>query len=254
MAAEPSIPIVPHFSGRAPGAPKTPGPVFQAPASTAAPAPGWRSRGYLPHRDELGLLQFITYRLADSLPQDYLRRLEATLATLPETDRETARRKQIETWLDSGLGCCALRHPALAATVEAAFFHADGTRYRLLAWCVMPNHVHVLIQPQAPLAEIVRTWKSYTARWALERNAELRLRIPGRTLWLREYWDRFIRDAAHFRRTLDYIHDNPVHAKLCATPSAWPWSSARHAPGTAGLLPGNACSSPGTAGLPPGLP
>ena len=238
-----------------------------APGNSGVPgAPGWYSRGYLPHRDEIGLLQFITYRLADSLPQEKLRQLEATLATLPADGRDLARRKQIETWLDAGLGCCALRHPALARTVEAAFFHADGTRYRLLAWCVMPNHVHVLIRPHAALAEIVRAWKSYTGRWAMAHNAELELGVPGKTFWQREYWDRFIRDENHLHQTIDYIHHNPVKAGLCAAPEHWRHSSAAHGrPGsaelplgsssqTAGQEPGAPSVSgvPGSAGLPPG--
>jgi putative transposase len=200
-------------------------------------ASGWRSRGYLPHRDELSLLQSITYRLADSLPQEKLRQLETELSSLSSDRRDTARRKQIEAWLDSGIGCCALRHPALAAVVEGAFFHGDGTRYRLFAWCVMPNHVHVLIQPQALLADIVRSWKSFTGRWALAHNAALKLGVLGKSLWMREYWDRFIRDETHLRQTIDYIHHNPVKAALCETATDWPWSSARFLPGTPGSRP-----------------
>ena len=218
-----------QHAGQEPGAPGSAPGLF-----------GWRSRGYLPHRDEIGLLQSITYRLADSLPQEKLRQLEASLSLLPADGRDLARRKQIETWLDAGLGCCALRHPALASTVEAVFFHADGTRYRLLAWCVMPNHVHVLIRPHAPLAEIVRAWKTYTARWALAHNAELELGVSGESFWMREYWDRYIRDENHLHQTIDYIHHNPVKAGLCAAPEQWRhssaaiWQNARQEPGVPG--------------------
>lgn len=84
----------------------------------APSTPRWHSRGYLPHRDEVGLLQFITYRLADSLPQTKLRELEAELALLPNEHQDPARRKATEKWLDAGAGCCALRHPRLAAVVQ----------------------------------------------------------------------------------------------------------------------------------------
>lgn len=54
------------------------------------------------------------------------------------------------------------------------------------------------------------------------------LEIPDpHHVWMREYWDRFIRDDAHLRATIDYIHRNPVKAGLCREPSDWPWSSAR---------------------------
>ena len=190
---------------------------------------GWRSRGYLPHREELGLVQFITYRLADSLPQEKLRALEVELARVPDGEREIARRKQIEVWLDSGLGCCALRRGEVAKVVEAAFLHGDGVRYHLMAWCVMPNHVHVLIRPRDALGKIVQSWKSFTGRWAMERNAELELGVPGAVFWMREYWDRFMRDERHLRQTLEYIHTNPVKAGLCGRAEDWRWSSARRA-------------------------
>jgi type I restriction enzyme R subunit/putative DNA methylase len=121
---------------------------------------GWYSRGYLPHRDQIGLLQFVTFRLADSLPQERLRHLEEEITRLPTDTRDFERRKRIEQWLDSGLGCCALQHPQVAKIVEQALLHFDGARYRLLAWCIMPNHVHALLQPEHPLARIVQSWKS----------------------------------------------------------------------------------------------
>ena len=152
--------------------------------------------------------------------------MEAELALQPEDRRKTERRNQIEHWLDAGLGCCALRHPQVATVIEDALRHSDGERYHLLAWCVMPNHVHTLIQPLVPLAGIVQSWKSYTGRWALARNAELQLGISGTSFWMRDYWDRYIRDQAHLVRVETYIHHNPVKAGLCCQPSEWPWSSA----------------------------
>ena len=214
-----------------------------APRASGAPGgaperPGWHSRGYLPHRDEVGLLQSLTFRLADSLPQEKLRQLEEELALRPEAARDVERRLRLEHWLDAGMGCCAFRHPRMAETMENALLHFDGARYRLVAWCIMPNHVHVLVQPGQPLSGIVQSWKSFTGRWALAHNAELELGVPGKVFWMREYWDRYIRDETHLRQTIDYICENPVKAGLCASPPLWPWSSARHVPGSAGLGPG----------------
>lgn len=94
----------------------------------------------------------------------------------------------------------------------------------------MPNHVHVLIEPLQSLAAIVQAWKSFTARWALSRNEELQLGIPSsRHLWMREYWDRYIRDENHLTGVIQYIHDNPVKAGLCGNAQEWPWSSAGNA-------------------------
>ena len=141
--------------------------------------PVWRSRGYLPHLDDTAKAQSITFRLADSLPQNKLEQLERELAHLPEEKQSLERRKQIEQWLDSGMGCCALKNPAMAHLMQETLLKFDGERYRLLAWCIMPNHVHVLIEPRVGLGKIVQSWKSYTGRWALQRNAELGLGAPG---------------------------------------------------------------------------
>ena len=193
---------------------------------------GWYSRGYLPHCDAPQLIQFITFRLADSLPQAKLAELQGELGHLPENRRELERRKRIEEWLDAGMGCCALAHPDVARYVQNAFLHFHGVRYHLHAWCIMPNHVHVLVEPLVDLAGIVQGWKSYTARWVLGKNEQLALKIPASDqLWMREYWDRYIRDAGHYQRADEYIHKNPVNAKLCQTAETWPWSSA---------FPGNA--------------
>ena len=202
--------------------------------------PRWYSRGYLPHLDSTQVVQSITFRLADSLPHEKLRAFELELAArkLDRSAQERERRRQIESWLDSGMGSCALRHPAMAAAMEETLLKFDGTSYRLLAWCIMPNHVHVLIAPAETLGKIVQSWKSFTGRWALEHKAELGLGVPGReepglggpggkrAFWMREYWDRYIRDGDHLRQARDYIHRNPVKAGLCAAPEDWRWSSA----------------------------
>jgi len=89
----------------------------------------WYSRGYLPHRDAKQLLQAVTFRLADSLPQEKLTLLEEELSNLPENHRPTHRREKIEQWLDAGIGCCVLRHPKLAEQMCDALQHFDGQRY-----------------------------------------------------------------------------------------------------------------------------
>ena len=191
-----------------------------------APPTGWYSRGYLPHYNNRHTLQSVTFRLADSLPQSMLDELAKELHGMDPKKSDIARRKQIETWLDSGMGCCALKHSDLAAILQETILKFDGSRYRLITWCIMPNHVHVLMETIDALSKIMQSWKSYTGRWAMERNAELGLGVPGGALWMREYWDRYIRDGGHFDNVRDYIEQNPVKAGLCKSPSDWPWSSA----------------------------
>ena len=187
---------------------------------------GWYSRDYLPHYDNPETIQSVTFRLADSLPQSKLQEIENELLESSPEKIDAERRKKIEIWLDAGMGCCALRQPALASLMQESLLKWNGDRYRLFAWCVMPNHVHVLMETTTALSKIVQSWKSFTGRWALEQNTELRLGIPGNALWMREYWDRFIRDTDHFDNARAYIEQNPVAAGLCQRASDWPWSSA----------------------------
>jgi len=77
----------------------------------------WYSRGYLPHFDHQNLIQMITYRLADAIPEYVLKRLEITAKD------DTERRKQIEAYLDAGHGSCSLKDSRVASLVEDALFH-----------------------------------------------------------------------------------------------------------------------------------
>ena len=182
----------------------------------------WFSRGYLPHFDSPGLIQSITFRLADSLPRSVLGLWQAELSALPEDQGELQMRKRVDALLDKGTGSCHLRRPEIAGTVEDALLHFDAKRYRLIAWCIMPNHVHVLTEMSGgfPLHGVVQTWKSFTAHKA---NAILGLRGE---FWMREYHDRYIRDARHFDAIRRYIEENPVKARLVRSREMWRWSSA----------------------------
>ncbi len=78
---------------------------------------GWYSRGYLPHTDFPGLVQMITYRLADSLPAAVLQRIADELRSTQPNRREAEWRRRVEQWLDAGHGCCVRRQPAVAECV-----------------------------------------------------------------------------------------------------------------------------------------
>jgi hypothetical protein len=142
---------------------------------------GWYSSKYLPHFDAPGLQQFISYRLADSLPAS--RRSEWTGLLKVEDSLEKQRR--LESYLDRGWGSCHLRDPRIAEMVPENLWHFDGKSYRLLAWIIMPNHVHALNEMrEVPLGEVLKSWKSYTANQAN--------RMPKRTgtFWEEDYFDR----------------------------------------------------------------
>jgi REP element-mobilizing transposase RayT len=167
--------------------------------------------------------------LADSLPADVLQKWHDERAELDRlladpsrrpSDEERRRheelhREEIQEYLDAGLGACSLNRSDVAETVAAALKHFEGERYRLLAWCVMPNHVHAVLQPLPDwqLDQIVHSWKSFTAHEANE--------ILGRTgeFWQIEYYDHLIRDDAELEHHVRYTWRNPEEAGL----RPWPW-------------------------------
>ena len=188
----------------------------------------WHSRGYLPHFDAPGIIQGITYRLWDALPAAVVEALVADT----ETTTDPAKRTRLETYLNAGYGACYLRQPQIADIVEKNWLHFDGQRYKLVAWVIMPNHVHVMIETFAgwPLEKIVHSWKSYTAT-----EANRLLKRKG-AFWFADYYDRYIRDEQHFANGVRYIHENPVKAGLVAKAEAWSFSSARFWQGEQGCL------------------
>ena len=121
-----------------------------------------------------------------------------------------------------GFGSCFLKNVKIAQIVQDALLFWDNKKYKLLAWVIMPNHVHLLLLPKEgfKVSEILHSIKSFTANQAnkiLQRKGEF---------WQHESFDRFIRNYEHFERTVSYIENNPVKANLCEKSSDWKFSSA----------------------------
>jgi len=201
---------------------------------------GWHSRGYLPHLKMEDGIYFVTFRLADTLPQkvleayqaerdELLRRAKAAGCELSTADAKRLRElfsDRIEAYLNAGHGQCWLKEPSIGNMVMQALRHYDGERYTLYAFVVMPNHVHALVRPHAgfTLSQILHTWKSFTAHEAQKIAEASGLSIPkGEAFWQRESYDHLIRDEADFEQILEYIIQNPVKAGLCDKPEDWPY-------------------------------
>ncbi len=192
----------------------------------------WYGRGYIPHRDKIGLKQHVTFHLADSLPKKvidrYKNEIKFIASGLRNNSTEDFEKKLVEQkiekmqeYLDAGFGNCILRNPILASIVVDSILEYAAGRYEIHAWCVMPNHVHALIKTtEFSLSSIIRSWKSYTA------NKINKTIGKQQNIWQREYFDRYIRDDKHFIDTINYIEDNPVKAGLVKQKDEWEWSSA----------------------------
>jgi len=172
----------------------------------------------LPHWQQGEVWVFVTWRLADSLPQSKIlqwkEEREHWMEVYPKPwDQETERKYQkkfnatVEHWLDAGYGSCCLSQLSCAQKVADALHYFEEDRYVLSDYVVMPNHVHVLFQVSDPyeLSEIVHSWKSFTAKVV---NRELG---SSGALWQANYWDRLIRGREHFEWVRRYIAENPKH-------------------------------------------
>ena len=182
---------------------------------------GWYSRGNLPHFDGSNTNQFITFRLADSLPVGVLEHLNEELKQF-KGDVEIEKIRRIERLVDQGAGSCILREKQCAELVRDSLIFLDGHRFDLYAWVIMPNHVHMLARfnEGQSMPDGLHSLKSYTANEIKKIHPELGL------VWQPGYFDRYMRSEEHFWKTVDYIHQNPVKAKLCGHAAEFIWSSA----------------------------
>jgi REP element-mobilizing transposase RayT len=189
-------------------------------------------KGDLPHWRQDGATYFVTFRLANSLPQEkldqWLREREDWLVEHPEPHDEAAIAeyyelfpKRFQAWLDNGHGSCVLELPEIKQLVEAALRHFDSQRYRLDEHVVMPNHVHALVTPtgENTLSEILHSWKSFTAHKILKLEAAMRwlkkfaLKKRGASpvlhVWQKESFDHIIRSPEQLGRIREYIREKP---------------------------------------------
>ncbi len=184
--------------------------------------PTQKSRRNLPHWSQADTTYWVTFRLADSLPQEKLKawKEERDIWTKhhpePWSDADWKEYHEhfgdrLESWLDAGEGECHLRRPDIRAIVERCLLHFDGQRYDLFDWVIMPNHVHLLIRPREghALSKILKGLKGVSAK---ECNALLNR--TGEPFWQDESFDHIVRSQAQFERFVRYIADNPAKAKL----------------------------------------
>ena len=213
-------------------------------------------RRHLPHWQPQHAMLFITFRLAGSLPRAVLEELQHERAraekALAEIGDPAARyrqndldnRRYFQRWdraLDADTqGPRWLARPEIAELVAEALHYRDGKVYELLAYCIMPNHVHLICRIGNPadddsgrignpsyderpvaLHKIMQSLKRHTAR-----QANLKLGRQG-AFWQEESYDRVVRDAGELQRIIDYVVNNPVKAGLAHDWQEWPWSYCR---------------------------
>ena len=181
---------------------------------------------HLPHWRQDGATYFVTFRLADSLPEAKQIEIKNIRAhwefshpePRSEADWEKHARdviRRTEAWSDEGHGACHFREQRWVDDLQDRMHHFHGERYQLNTWVIMPNHCHLVIRPfdGYELENLIGAMKGVTAKHinaAIGQSGEL---------WEQECFDRIVRDTEHLDRVVQYIGNNPRAARL--PPSQW---------------------------------
>ena len=188
-----------------------------------------RSGAYLPHWTKEGGIYAVQFRLADSIPQEKREQLELEIQDIKHSSEEMRgitsalarlrlldlQRESVQKFLRNGYGDCFLKQDSIAAVVAGALQFFEGKRYRLLTWCIMPNHVHVVVAPLPGenLSRIVQSWKTFSAK-----EANKLLQRSG-TFWMRETYDHLIRNDNDLLHAIEYTWSNSDLAGM----RGWKW-------------------------------
>lgn len=195
-------------------------------------------RRNLPHWRQEGATYFVTFRLADALPHEALRRLEheealwlqargldtsldrkTLLGKLNSQDRSLYRKvfnRRREEMTDSGFGECYLDRPEVVETVRTQILKDDADQLHIGDFVLMPNHIHLLIIPQQ--RELEDCMKRINGASATLCN---RLLNRAGTFWQPDSFDHIVRDLERREKARNYIRDNPKNAGIKVPESAY---------------------------------
>lgn len=208
-------------------------------------------RRNLPHIQPVGESFFVTFRLKDSIPQAilyqlrkaYEARINEILSQQPENSRaliDEGRKRSFARYdqlLDSvSTGPHFLRQPAIAKIVAEQLHRFNGDLYDLSAYCIMSNHVHLLLDTSIQIPKGFDDsnfekldfkpldYMLFRIKGASSRFANQLLGRQGKKFWQRESYDHYVRDMKEFGRIVDYILNNPVKAGIVAHWEDYPFS------------------------------
>jgi putative transposase len=211
-------------------------------------------RNRLPHLAPIGAAFFVTFRLADALPQSLAAQLRSDfdltknrlLRERPPGFQEQIQlaRKQLfgkfEQQLDGPpYGSCALRLSDVAQALADKLHEYDTKWYNLEGYTIMPNHVHILFDTACQIIdnedicweEIPENYRQLDAimqriKGGSARKANLLLSKTG-TFWAKDSFDHYVRNQTEWNNILNYILQNPVKAGLVSRWEDWPFSYRR---------------------------
>lgn len=182
----------------------------------------------LPHIHPPGETLFVTFRLAGSLPAEKLRELRAEQLreeAVADTAEQliSARKRHFVRW-DAALhraeyGPDWLKQAAVAGIVAEEIHQLTTAEHRLWSFCLMPNHVHLVVSLPEGAAVFYKTMQQLKGRAAYRCN-----RLLGRTgiFWQPESYDHVVRNGEEMQNIMAYVLENPVKAGLVEDWQQWP--------------------------------
>ena len=221
-------------------------------------------RRKLPHRHSPGGTLFITFRLAGSIPKALITQYKNEKFWLDNEIKRVEKLSALETDVSHNVsihdlqlfyrnwfqkfedilhkevsGPVWLKNPKVADLVADGLKHRDGRDYKLKAFCIMANHVHVVFTPllstnslkevkgsnplrfesiKPTLGAIMQSLKGYTARKAN------RILLRDGQFWESESYDHEVRNDEELARIIRYVLNNPVKAGLVKNWGEWKWN------------------------------
>ena len=181
---------------------------------------------HMPHWTKNGVVYHISFRLFDSVPVAKRMEWEESRRVLDDkwrkgeilSEDELREMKylysaNIESYLDSGYGECILRNDGALAVVRDTLMHDNGKKYRIHAFGIMPNHVHIIVEfPEASrMPEVLQQWKSVSAHrlnHMLGRKGEV---------WQTDSYNHIIRTSEEYKFQMNYVVGKN------AVVGAWRW-------------------------------
>ncbi len=202
-------------------------------------------RRNLPHIQPRGAAFLVNFRLAGSLPAHVVERLraetvelEARLLTIKDPNerfllRDKEQRKLFAKWDDALHECQTgpfwLKDERIAQIVVDSILYHDGNWFDVLAYCIMPNHGHLVLTPyeSSDTADYSLTKIMHNIKRNSANHANKVLDRTG-AFWQHESYDHFARDEKELERIIKYVLYNPVKAGLVKEQTDWKWSYCKY--------------------------
>jgi putative transposase len=195
------------------------------------------TKRHLPHKQLTDCVLFITWRLAFTLPESVLQKIAMNKSNYLNSikdftpqekknageDYKNSQFEYFDDWIDKfNGGKHNISLEPYLSIITDTIKHDESKKYTVSAYCIMPNHAHLIIKPlykseniYYAISEITEFLKSISAH-----KLNKALSLKGQ-LWQHESYDRVIRDEDEYKKTVEYVLMNPVKAGLVDKWEAW---------------------------------